>query len=56
MYCFSLKSVEMNRLRVGWFLFWMVIWADCFVYLEQGFLGQMVGADVLMDVVVEVLW
>ena len=46
----------MNRLRVGWFLFWMVIWADWFVYLEQGFLGQMVGADVLMDVVVEVLW
>ena len=50
---FSLKSVEMNVLSVGGFLFGMVIWADCFVLLEHGFLGKMVGADVLMDVVVE---
>ena len=49
---FSLKSVEMNGLSVGGFLFGMVIWADCFVLLEQGFLGKMVGMDVLMDVVV----
>ena len=26
--CFSLKSVEMNGLSVGGFLFGMVIWAD----------------------------
>ena len=31
----------------------MVIWVDCFVLLEHGFLGKKVGADVLMDVVVE---
>ena len=49
---FSLKSVEMNGLSVGGFLFGMVIWADCFLLLEQGFLGKMVGMDVLMDVVV----
>ena len=53
--CFSLKSVEMNRLSVGGFLFGMVIFADCFIFLEWGFLGKMVGADVLMDVVVEVI-
>ena len=48
---FHLKSVEMNGLSVGGLLFGMVIWADCFVLLEHGFLGKMVGADVLMDVV-----
>ena len=53
--CFSLKSIEMNRLSIGGFLFWMVIRADCFVLLEQGFLGEMVGTDVFMDVVVEVI-
>ena len=52
---FHLKSVEMNGLSVGGLLFGMVIWADCFVLLEHGFLGKMVGADVLMDVVVEVV-
>ena len=52
---FSLKSVEMNELSLGGFLFGMVIWADCFVLLEQGFLGKMVGTDMLMDVVVEVV-
>ena len=45
----------MNGLGVGGFLFGMVIWADCFVLLERGFLGKMVGTDVLMDVVVEVI-
>ena len=52
---FHLKSVEMNGLSVGGLLFGMVIWADCFVLLEHGFLGKMVVADVLMDVVVEVV-
>ena len=33
--CFSLKLVEMNGLSVGGFLFGMVIWADCFILLEQ---------------------
>ena len=33
----------------------MVILASCFVLLEQGFLGKMVGPGVLMDVVVEVV-
>ena len=51
--CFSRKLVEMNRLSVGVFLFGMVIWADCFVLSEQGFLGKMVGTDVLMYMVVE---
>ena len=33
----------------------MVIWRDCFILLEQGLLGKMVGTDVLMDVVVEII-
>ena len=52
---FNLKSVEMNGLSVDGFLFWMVTWADCFVILEQDFLGNMVGMGMLMDVVVEVV-
>ena len=52
---FHMKSVEMNGLSVGGLLFGMVVCADCFVLLEHGFLGKMVGADVLMDVVVEVV-
>ena len=55
MYHFSLKLVEMDGLGVGWVLFGMVIWEDGFVLLERGFLGKMEGADVLMDVVVEVV-
>ena len=31
----------------------MVICAGSFIGLERGFLGKMVGADVLLDVVVE---
>ena len=50
--CFSLKSVKMNRLSVGGFLFGMVIWGDCFILLEWGFLDKMVGTDVLLDMVV----
>ena len=53
--CFSLKLVEMRGLSVGGFLFGMVIWADCVVLLKRRFLGKMVGVDVLMDVVVEVV-
>ena len=49
--CFSLMSVEMNGLSVGGYHFGMVIWEDCFVLFERGFLGKMVGADVLMDMV-----
>ena len=52
---FSLESVEINGLSVGGCLFGMVIWVDCFVLLEHGFLGKMVGVDFLMDVVVEVV-
>ena len=52
---FSLKLVEMKGLSGGGCLFGMVIWADCFFLLERGFLGKMVGVDVLMDVVVEVV-
>ena len=51
---FSLKTVEMNGLSLGGFLFVIVIWVDCFVLIEYGFLGKMVGADLLMDVVDEV--
>ena len=50
--CFSLKLVEMNGLSVGRSLFGMVIWANCIILLECGFLDKMVGADVLLDVVV----
>ena len=52
MCCFSLKFVKMNDLSVGGFLFRMVIWADCLILLERGFLSNMVGADVLLDMVV----
>lgn len=44
----------MNGLSLGGFLFVIVIWVDCFVLIEYGFLGKMVGADFLMDVVDEV--
>ena len=30
----------------------MVIWGDCFILLERGFLDKMVGANVLFGVVV----
>ena len=52
---FKMKSVEMNALSVGGFPFGMVIWADCFVLLERGFLGKMVGMEVLIEAMVEVL-
>ena len=37
---------------MGGFLSGMLIWADCLILLEGGFLDKMVGADVLLDVVV----
>ena len=40
---------------MGRCFFGMVIWADCFVLLESCFLGKMVGADMLMDMVIEVV-
>ena len=49
--CFSLKLVEMSRLSVGGFLFGMVLRADCFILLERDFLGNMVGENVLLDMV-----
>ena len=42
----------MNGLSVGGCIFGMVIWADCFGLLERGFLGKIVGTDVLMDVLI----
>ena len=45
----------MKGLSVGGFLFGTVIWADYFVLLKRGFLGKIVGADVFMDVKVEVV-
>ena len=53
--CFSLMSVEMNELSVGECLFGMVIWADYFLLLEGDFWGKMVGTDVVMEMVVEVV-
>ena len=50
--CFSLKLLEMSGLSVGGFLIGMVIWVDCFILLEQDFLGNMVGTDVLLEMVV----
>ena len=55
LYCFSLMLVEMNGLNVSGCLVGMVIWADCFVLLGRNFLGQIVGADMLMEVVVVVV-
>ena len=52
---FSLMSVEMNELSVGACLFGIVIWADYFVLLEHYFLGKVVDADVVMEVVVQVV-
>ena len=54
LYCFSLMLVEMNGLNVSGCLTGMVIWADCFVLLGRNFLGQTVGTDMVMEVVVVV--
>ena len=54
LHCFSLMLVEMNGPNVSGCLIGMVIWADCFVLLGRNFLGQTVGADMLMEVVVVV--
>ena len=55
MCCFSLMLVEINGLSVEGCLLGMVIWVDCFLLLERDFLGKMVGTDVVMEVVVEVV-
>ena len=47
--------MEINGLSVSGCLFGMMIWSDCFVLLEHDFLGKVVGADVLIDEVVEVV-
>ena len=47
--------VEINGLSVEGCLFGMVILVDCFLLLERDFLGKMVGTDVVMEVVVEVV-
>ena len=47
--------VEVNGQSVGACLLGMVIWADRFVILERDFLGKMVGVDVMMEMVVEVV-
>ena len=47
--------MEINGLSVGGCLFGMMILSDSFVLLEHGFLGKVVGADVLIDEVVEVV-
>ena len=52
--CFGLKSVEMNGLIVGGYLFGMVIWPNCFLLLECHVLGKMVGTDLVMEVVLQV--
>ena len=52
--CFGLKSVEMNGLSVGGYLFGMVIWPNCFLLLECHVLGKMVGTDLVMEVVLQV--
>ena len=49
--CFSLKSVEMSGVSVRRFLFEMVLWEDFFILLERDFWGNMVGANVLLDMV-----
>ena len=45
----------MNGQSTGACLFEMVIWAGRFVILERDFLGKMVGVDVMMEIVVEVV-
>ena len=55
LYCFSLILVEMNGLSVGGYLFGMVIWVNYFLLLEHDFFGRMVGTDMMMKVVVEVV-
>ena len=48
-------SVKMNGMSVGGCLIGMVIWADCFLLVERDFWGKMVGTNVVMEVVVEVI-
>ena len=52
---FSLMLVEANGLSVGVCLFGMVIWVDYFVLLGNDFLGKIMGARVVIEVVIEVV-
>ena len=54
---FSLMLVEVSGVgvSVSTCLFGMLIWVDCFAILECNFLVKMVGADAVMEVVVEVV-
>ena len=52
---FSLMLVEANGLSVGVCLFGLVIWVDYFVLLGNDFLGKMMGARVVIEVVIEVV-
>ena len=47
--------VEANVFSVGACLFGIVIWVDFFVFLGRNFLGKMVGAEMVIEVVVEVV-
>ena len=40
---------------MGGCFFGMVIWVDCFLLLESDFRGKMVGTDVVIQVVVEIV-
>ena len=40
---------------VGAHLFGMVMWEDFFVFLGRDCLGEMIGAEMVMEVVVEVV-
>ena len=51
---FEVKVLK-NGLSVCGCLFGLVIWVNCFALLEHGFLSKMVGADMLIDVFVEVV-
>ena len=52
---FTLMSVEVNMFSVSARLFGMVIWAIFFVFLGRDCLRKMVGAEVVIEVVVEVV-
>ena len=53
--CFSLMLVEMDGLNVGGCLFGMVTCANSFLFLQLDVLRKMVGINLVMDMVVEVV-
>ena len=52
---FTLISVKVNVLGVSVCLFEMVVWIDFFCLFGIWFLGKIVGARVVIEVVVEVV-